>query len=57
MMMYPIAYLTWTRYYRGRGAFETMGAGLEMIPGDIAFKVNEKEGNQRMHVINASSLL
>ncbi|KAF7729468.1 hypothetical protein EC973_004448 [Apophysomyces ossiformis] len=28
------------QYYRGRGAFETMGAGLEMIPGDIAFKSN-----------------
>lgn len=27
------------RYYRGRGAFETMGTGLEMLPGDIAFKV------------------
>lgn len=27
-------------YYRGRGAFETMGAGLPMIPGDIAFKSN-----------------
>ena len=26
-------------YYRGRGAFESMGAGLEMSPGDIAFKV------------------
>lgn len=26
-------------YYRGRGAFETMGTGLEMLPGDIAFKV------------------
>jgi 2,3-bisphosphoglycerate-independent phosphoglycerate mutase len=26
-------------YYRGRGAFETMGAGLPMKPGDIAFKV------------------
>lgn len=26
-------------YYRGRGAFESMGAGLAMIPGDIAFKV------------------
>ena len=26
-------------YYRGRGAFETMGAGLDMLPGDIAFKV------------------
>lgn len=28
------------KYYRGRGAFETMGAGLDMIPGDIAFKSN-----------------
>ena len=27
------------RYYIGRGAFESMGAGLEMKPGDIAFKV------------------
>ena len=27
------------QYYRGRGAFETMGAGLDMLPGDIAFKV------------------
>lgn len=27
-------------YYRGRGAFESMGAGLEMSPGDIAFKVS-----------------
>ncbi|GAA5806453.1 hypothetical protein HPULCUR_011987 [Helicostylum pulchrum] len=27
-------------HYRGRGAFESMGAGLEMIPGDIAFKSN-----------------
>ncbi|KAG8093162.1 hypothetical protein GUJ93_ZPchr0012g21300 [Zizania palustris] len=25
-------------YYRGRGAFESMGAGLAMAPGDIAFK-------------------
>ncbi|KIY93896.1 phosphoglycerate mutase [Monoraphidium neglectum] len=28
------------RYYRGRGAFESMGAGLDMAPGDIAFKSN-----------------
>lgn len=27
-------------YYKGRGAFETIGAGLPMAPGDIAFKVN-----------------
>lgn len=28
------------RLYRGRGAFESMGAGMEMLPGDIAFKSN-----------------
>ncbi|CAD7705234.1 unnamed protein product [Ostreobium quekettii] len=28
------------RLYRGRGALESMGAGLEMSPGDIAFKCN-----------------
>lgn len=28
------------QYYRGRGAFESMGAGIEMGPGDIAFKCN-----------------
>ncbi len=28
------------RYYRGRGAFESMGAGIAMHPGDIAFKCN-----------------
>uniref|UniRef100_A0A0D9XZZ2 Metalloenzyme domain-containing protein n=1 Tax=Leersia perrieri TaxID=77586 RepID=A0A0D9XZZ2_9ORYZ len=27
-------------YYRGRGAFESMGTGLAMAPGDIAFKSN-----------------
>ncbi|KAK9802767.1 hypothetical protein WJX73_010854 [Symbiochloris irregularis] len=27
-------------YYRGRGAFESMGAGLHMSEGDIAFKCN-----------------
>ncbi|KAG6415675.1 hypothetical protein SASPL_123089 [Salvia splendens] len=27
-------------YYRGRGGFESMGAGLAMSPGDIAFKSN-----------------
>ncbi|EPB88271.1 hypothetical protein HMPREF1544_04979 [Mucor circinelloides 1006PhL] len=28
------------KYYEGRGAFESMGAGLDMIPSDIAFKSN-----------------
>ncbi|KAI9137354.1 2,3-bisphosphoglycerate-independent phosphoglycerate mutase-domain-containing protein [Paraphysoderma sedebokerense] len=27
-------------HYRGRGAYESMGAGLDMEPGDIAFKSN-----------------
>jgi 2,3-diphosphopglycerate-independent phosphoglycerate mutase len=27
-------------YYKGRGAFETIGAGLPMASSDIAFKVN-----------------
>ncbi|KAK9901638.1 hypothetical protein WJX75_006034 [Coccomyxa subellipsoidea] len=27
-------------HYRGRGAFESMGAGIPMQPGDIAFKCN-----------------
>lgn len=26
--------------YRGRGAFESMGAGCQVDPGDIAFKCN-----------------
>eukprot|EP00033_Pygsuia_biforma_P001402 GCRY01001586.1.p1 GENE.GCRY01001586.1~~GCRY01001586.1.p1 ORF type:complete len:447 (-),score=32.33 GCRY01001586.1:583-1923(-) len=25
-------------YYNGRGAFESMGSGMEMLPGDVAFK-------------------
>ncbi|OQR97196.1 2,3-bisphosphoglycerate-independent phosphoglycerate mutase [Thraustotheca clavata] len=28
------------QHYRGRGAFEAMGAGLDMNPGDVAFKCN-----------------
>lgn len=35
-------------HYRGRGAFESLGAGLAMSPGDVAFKCNlaclEREG-------------
>ena len=27
-------------YYRGRGSFETIGSGLAMIDGDVAFKCN-----------------
>lgn len=28
------------RYYTGRGAFEALGAGLELRPGDVAFRTN-----------------
>jgi 2,3-bisphosphoglycerate-independent phosphoglycerate mutase len=28
------------QFYRGRGAFETMGSGIDMNVGDIAFKCN-----------------
>ncbi|KAI8148827.1 2,3-bisphosphoglycerate-independent phosphoglycerate mutase-domain-containing protein [Fennellomyces sp. T-0311] len=38
-------------YYRGRGAFETMGAGLEMIPGDIAFKSNFAYLNKQSGIV------
>ncbi|KAJ9540671.1 hypothetical protein OSB04_027177 [Centaurea solstitialis] len=33
-------------YYRGRGAFESMGAGLAMAPGDIAFKGTAKKHDE-----------
>lgn len=32
--------LPFYRYYSGRGAFETVGAGLKVFPGEIAFKCN-----------------
>ncbi|MFN7105866.1 MAG: 2,3-bisphosphoglycerate-independent phosphoglycerate mutase [Pyrobaculum sp.] len=28
------------RYYTGRGAFEALGAGVELKPGDVAFRTN-----------------
>ncbi len=28
------------RYYTGRGAFEALGAGIELRPGDVAFRTN-----------------
>lgn len=28
------------RYYTGRGAFEALGAGVELRPGDVAFRTN-----------------
>lgn len=28
------------RFYKGRGSFETIGTGIPMSPGEIAFKCN-----------------
>ncbi|RZC70345.1 hypothetical protein C5167_033495 [Papaver somniferum] len=40
-------------YYRGRGAFETMGAGLAMQPGDIAFKSNFATLDEKSEVVTS----
>ncbi|CAA0840881.1 Cofactor-independent phosphoglycerate mutase [Striga hermonthica] len=40
-------------YYRGRGAFESMGAGLAMSPGDIAFKSNFATLNAETGVVTS----
>lgn len=44
-------------YYRGRGAFESMGAGLAMAPGDIAFKVCFLTLFFHTNVVNMSRLM
>ena len=38
--MYAHNLIIGSRFYTGRGAFETIGAGLSMNPGEIAFKCN-----------------
>ncbi|OVA13493.1 Bisphosphoglycerate-independent phosphoglycerate mutase [Macleaya cordata] len=40
-------------YYRGRGAFESMGAGLAMYPGDIAFKSNFATSDEKTEVVTS----
>ncbi|KAL6521678.1 hypothetical protein OROGR_018247 [Orobanche gracilis] len=40
-------------YYRGRGAFESMGAGLQMSPGDIAFKSNFATLDEKTGVVTS----
>ncbi|KAK1440748.1 hypothetical protein QVD17_06579 [Tagetes erecta] len=40
-------------YYRGRGAFESMGAGLVMAPGDIAFKSNFATLDEKTGVVTS----
>lgn len=34
-------YVSSASFYKGRGAFEAIGAGLELLCGDIAFKVSK----------------
>uniref|UniRef100_A0A7S3GE96 Metalloenzyme domain-containing protein n=1 Tax=Palpitomonas bilix TaxID=652834 RepID=A0A7S3GE96_9EUKA len=38
-------------YYRGRGSFESMGAGMEMEEGDVAFKSNFAYIDTRTRVV------
>uniref|UniRef100_A0A7S3QZE0 Metalloenzyme domain-containing protein n=1 Tax=Dunaliella tertiolecta TaxID=3047 RepID=A0A7S3QZE0_DUNTE len=38
-------------HYRGRGAFESMGAGIAMVPGDIAFKCNFATLNTKTGIV------
>uniref|UniRef100_A0A0D6QXB3 Metalloenzyme domain-containing protein n=1 Tax=Araucaria cunninghamii TaxID=56994 RepID=A0A0D6QXB3_ARACU len=40
-------------YYRGRGAFESMGAGLAMSPGDIAFKSNFATWDEKTGIVTS----
>lgn len=40
-------------YYRGRGAFESMGAGLAMSPGDIAFKSNFATLDEKTSIVTS----
>ncbi|KAL9686049.1 hypothetical protein QQ045_023504 [Rhodiola kirilowii] len=40
-------------YYRGRGAFESMGAGLAMSPGDIAFKSNFATFDEKTGIVTS----
>ncbi|CAM6097656.1 unnamed protein product [Calypogeia fissa] len=40
-------------YYRGRGAFKSLGAGLAMSPGDIAFKSNFATIDDRSGIVTS----
>ncbi|KAF2299478.1 hypothetical protein GH714_032103 [Hevea brasiliensis] len=40
-------------YYKGRGAFESMGAGLAMSPGDIAFKSNFATFDEKTGIVTS----
>ncbi|XP_057951219.1 uncharacterized protein LOC131146003 isoform X2 [Malania oleifera] len=43
-------------YYWGRGAFESMGAGLAMSLGDIAFKAIDDAGHDKASILKARAL-
>jgi len=45
------------RHYKGRGAFESIGAGIDMIPGDIAFKVINFIFYMKFFILNQKYLL
>ncbi len=40
------------KYYFGRGPFEALGAGLEVAPGDVAFRCNFATVNEDMIVLD-----
>lgn len=39
-------------YYKGRGPFEALGAGIDLLPGDVAFRGNFATVDQRMFVVD-----
>lgn len=39
-------------YYKGRGAFEALGAGFELKDGDVAFRLNMATVDENMNVID-----
>lgn len=41
------------RVYRGRGAFETIGSGISMLPGDVAFKCNFARMHSTSDIVEA----
>ncbi len=39
-------------YYKGRGPFEALGAGIDLLPGDVAFRGNFATVDERMVVVD-----